>query len=264
MGFSDILPGYMHYDMDWLIGKYENDAPLKYIYFWGHTAASDTVGKECFSQWYPGTFTVNNVVYKTAEHWMMAQKALLFRNPEIFRKIVTSEKPGEVKELGRQIIGFDELIWDAEKYNIVRLGNIHKFNQHKALKEFLLSSDGRVLVEASPLDNIWGIGLAKDSEYISNLYAWPGTNLLGFALMEVRDFLLEFGDIPGDDGEIIPPWRMYPGIHPSDMFYRMGEGEEYVTRLSAQFGTLDRRARVVYYLNNPAPYEWKDFYWDFV
>lgn len=264
MEFKDILPGYVHYNMDWLIGEYEKETTLKYIYFWGHTPDADTVGKECFSQWYPGSFSVNGIKYETAEHWMMAQKALLFDNPEIHQKIVDSEKPGEVKELGRQIIGFDEVVWNAEKYNIVRLGNIHKFNQNKTLKEFLLSSNDRVLIEASPVDIVWGIGLAKDSEHINNLYAWPGKNLLGFALMEVRDFLLEFGDVAENDAQVLPPWIKFPGKHPIDMFFRMGEGEAYIVDLSLQFEKMDRRTRIEYYLNNPAPHEWKDFYWDFI
>lgn len=262
MEFRNILPGYRHYDKDWLMSEFEAGAAIKYICFWGHTPGKDEViGKECFSQWYPASFSVNGIEYKTAEHWMMAQKALLFDNPEIYRRIIATNKPGEVKELGRQITGFDELIWNEEKYGIVRLGNIHKFNQHPALKAFLLSSPDRVLVEASPVDKIWGIGISKDDGHIADPNAWPGQNLLGFALMEVRDFFLEFGEL-NESNVVLCPWIKYPGINPLNMFWKNGEGEEYIVQHATQLKKLNRKAQVEYYLNNPAPYQWRDYYFD--
>lgn len=194
MNLQQLFSGHKHYDMEWLIGETENGFQPKYIYFWGHTGNSKTeVGKECFSQWYYSPFTVNEIVYKTAEHWMMAQKAALFENTDIFHRIIACEKPGEAKELGRQVTGYDDQMWNASKYDIVKLGNIHKFNQHKVLLEFLLGTSNRVLVEASPVDKIWGAGIARDSALIDKPGLWPGANLLGFALMEVRDLFLELG-----------------------------------------------------------------------
>lgn len=183
-----------HYNIEWLIEKFESGDSLKFLYFWGHTKKHDQdVGNFCFSQWFESSFEVNGLTYKTTEHWMMAQKALLFNNKEIFEKIVSSDKPGEAKELGRQVIGFDENIWTENRFEIVRLGNIHKFNQNRDLGDYLLKTGNRILVEASPVDTIWGIGLTKDSNEIDNIYAWRGLNLLGFALMETRDFLNKFG-----------------------------------------------------------------------
>lgn len=188
------IPQGNHYDIKWLTEEYEKGTPLKFLFFWGHTAKlNEGVGKECLSQWYYSPFTVNNIEYKTAEHWMMAQKALLFGDNNTFEKIIQCEKPGEAKELGRQVQGFDEQLWNERRFDIVKLGNIHKFNQHKSLGDFLLNSNERVLVEASPVDTIWGIGLSKDDNDSENIYAWRGLNLLGFALMEVREFLSEFG-----------------------------------------------------------------------
>lgn len=120
---------------------------------------------------------------------MMAQKALLFNDQKMFEKIIACNKPAEAKELGRYVTGFDEQVWNESKYEIVKNGNIHKFNQNAALLNYLLNTGDRVLVEASPVDRIWGIGLAQDDEDITNIYTWRGENLLGFALMEVRDFL---------------------------------------------------------------------------
>lgn len=180
----------MNYHLNWLKNKFDNGEVLKYIFFWGHSNKTpDEIGKFVFSQWYPSPFTVDDVEYKTAEHWMMAQKASLFGDNEISKRILKATKPGEVKELGRQISGFDETQWNNEKFEIVKTGNIHKFNQNKKLKEYLMSTADRIIVEASPTDSIWGIGLSQDSKMIENPHTWKGENMLGFAIMEARDFL---------------------------------------------------------------------------
>ncbi|WP_206513795.1 NADAR family protein [Pseudoflavitalea rhizosphaerae] len=264
MELKDLLQGHKHYNIDWLINETESGTQPKYINFWGHTSNSSvSVGKECFSQWYRSPFTVNRILYKTAEHWMMAQKANLFDDRRNFQKIIESDKPGEAKDLGRQIMGYDDEVWNEAKFDIVKLGNIHKFNQHQALLDFLLGTGNRVLVEASPLDKIWGAGIAKDSPLIDKPYAWPGINLLGFALMEVRDFFLEYGTVMDTNDLLPPPWIRFPEINPHDMFWRMGCGEEYILSLYTQNLTLDSQKRIAYFLNNPAPLEWKDYYSDF-
>ncbi len=120
---------------------------------------------------------------------MMAQKAALFGDTEIERQITESNKPGEAKALGREVRGYIEEVWDAHKFGIVVQGNIYKFSQNKALGDYLLTTGDRVLVEASPVDAIWGAGLAADNPKIQTPHLWRGTNLLGFALMEARDFL---------------------------------------------------------------------------
>ncbi|MFC0518194.1 NADAR family protein [Mucilaginibacter angelicae] len=182
------------YTLQWLIDKHHNDEPLKYLYFWGHTNKhNEEAGKFCFSQWYELPFTVDGATYNTAEHWMMAQKAFLFEDLKTYEKIINAVKPGEAKELGRQVTGFDETRWTEYRYKIVVTGNIHKFNQHPQFAEYLLNTGDRILVEASPVDKIWGIGMAQDNDQITNPNNWRGLNLLGFALMEVRDFLREPG-----------------------------------------------------------------------
>ena len=89
----------------------------------------------------------------------------------------------------RTKINFDPAVWDKVKYSIVLNGNYYKFTQNQAMMDFLLSTGDKILVEASPLDTIWGIGLGKDNEKAFNIASWRGKNLLGFALMEVRDEL---------------------------------------------------------------------------
>ena len=176
------------YSIDWLQSLFANNEPIKYLYFWGHQPSRDgRVGAECFSQWFERPFVVEVLTYPTAEHWMMVEKARLFGDDEILQAILAAPSPGEAKALGRQVRNFDQETWEAERVNIVKAGNLHKFGQHEDLKAFLLASHQRMLVEASPQDQIWGIGLSKDDPAAQNPYQWRGLNLLGFALMEVRD-----------------------------------------------------------------------------
>ncbi|HEX3007233.1 MAG TPA: NADAR family protein, partial [Bacteroidales bacterium] len=176
-----------NFTLEELIKEHQSGERIKYLFFWGHTPAKDQkVGPFCFSQWFSSPFIVDGVTYPTAEHWMMAGKARLFGDTEIASRILSSGNPGEVKKLGRQIRGFDEDTWVAHRFEIVVEGNYHKFSQSSDLKEYLLDTNDRVLVEASPVDNIWGIGIAKNSPVIEDPTQWLGLNLLGFALMEVR------------------------------------------------------------------------------
>ncbi|WP_205859101.1 NADAR family protein [Pleionea sediminis] len=162
---------------------------VKYLYFWGHQKNGAKVSGSCFSQWYESSFMDDNYTYQTAEHFMMAEKAKLFGDIETQQKIIAASNPGAAKALGRQVIGFDEALWVENRFNIVVKGNLLKFGQNKELLEFLLNTKERVLVEASPVDKIWGVGLAADNSKVGNPNLWKGLNLLGFALMEVREQL---------------------------------------------------------------------------
>lgn len=163
---------------------------VKYLPFWGHTPSKDgSISKTCFSQWFASPFDVGGVHYPTAEHFMMAGKARLFGDQAALQRILAAPTPGAVKAIGREIAGFDESLWLQHRWSIVVNANLGKFSQDERLKRFLLDSGERVLVEASPLDTIWGIGLAADDPDMANPAAWKGLNLLGFALMEVRDRL---------------------------------------------------------------------------
>ena len=158
-----------------------------YLFFWGHhPPAGGGLGKGCLSQWWPAPFTVDGIRYPTAEHFMMAGKALLFGDAEAAAQIARACHPGEAKALGRKVPGFDEQRWAAQCFGIVVAGNVAKFSQHPELGQFLLATGDRVLVEASPQDRVWGIGLAADDERAATPRTWQGLNLLGFALMEVR------------------------------------------------------------------------------
>ena len=180
----------MTYSTDWLLNQLAQNAPVKYLFFWGHQPSKDgAITKACFSQWWLADFAVDGITYRSAEHWMMAEKARLFGDENTLAMILAAKSPAEAKKLGRLIQGFVPEAWEAHKMKIVVDGNLHKFSQNPALRQFLGLTNDRVLVEASPVDTIWGIGLAADSADAADPSRWQGPNLLGFALMEVRDQL---------------------------------------------------------------------------
>src|SRR5215469_528542 len=173
--------------VDELVSAIRADRQPKYLAFWGHQPPpGGGVGKGCFSQWWPSAFTVDGETYASAEHFMMAGKALLFGDAEAADRIRAAPHPRAAKDLGRQVRGFDEQRWAERRYDLVVTGNLAKFGQDADLRDFLLATGSRVLVEAAPNDRVWGIGLAADHEHATSPEHWPGLNLLGFALMEVR------------------------------------------------------------------------------
>ncbi|MGW1917231.1 NADAR family protein [Streptomyces sp. NPDC002076] len=173
-----------------LIREVRAGSGIKYLHFWGHRPRPDgRLGASCLSQWWPSPFTVDGVEYATAEHWMMAGKARLFGDAEAERRVLAAGHPAEAKKAGRLVQGFDDGVWERERFRIVVEGSVHKFASDDDLRGFLLGTGDRVLVEASPVDRIWGIGLAADDEAASDPERWRGPNLLGFALMEARERL---------------------------------------------------------------------------
>lgn len=179
----------MYGTVEELVAAVSKGEHVKYLFFWGHTSTRDSVGAECLSQWYEAPFVVDGVHYRTAEHFMMAEKARLFSDQSMAARIVEARSPGEAKRLGREVRGFNEEAWRRARFDIVVRGNEAKFKQNPELGEFLRNTNTQVLVEASPQDRIWGIGLERSAEGADNPRLWKGLNLLGFALMEVRNRL---------------------------------------------------------------------------
>lgn len=178
----------MKYTLQNTKDRFQKKQRVKFLFFWGHTV-KDEITKSCFSQWFSRSFEENGIVYKTAEHYMMAGKARLFNDPETLEKILQAASPNQAKTLGRKVKNFDAKVWDMHKYQIVKQANLLKFSQNKKFKDFLLSTNDKILVEASPYDTIWGIGMLESDSRAENPLLWNGENLLGFALMEVRDEL---------------------------------------------------------------------------
>lgn len=175
-----------------LVSAVESGARVKYLHFWGHRPQPDgRVGASCLSQWWPSPFVVDGVSYATAEHWMMAAKARIFGDAAAELRALEDPNPALAKKAGRLVRGFDGPVWERERFAVVVEGSVHKFAAHPALRAFLLGTGERVLVEASPMDRVWGIGLAADDERASDPRHWRGPNLLGFALMAARERLAE-------------------------------------------------------------------------
>lgn len=161
-----------------------------YLFFFGHTGRPDgRLAPACFSQWWGAPFELEGHTYPTAEHWMMASKARLFGDAEALTEILRSPSPAKAKQLGRTVRGFDEGRWKAARFDLVTRGNEAKFSSTPELRDYLLGTGRRILVEASPRDRIWGIGLAASSPAAQDPLRWRGSNLLGFALVCARELI---------------------------------------------------------------------------
>ena len=165
-----------------------------FLFFWGHTPkTAGAVDKSCLSNWFPAPFELEGLSYATTEHYMMAEKARVFGDQEMSAEIIACPTPGDAKRCGRRVSGFDDAVWKIHRFEIVVRGNVEKFRQNDGLRDFLLATGDAVLVEASPRDRIWGIGLGQSNPKAQDPSTWRGLNLLGFALMEARQRLRAHG-----------------------------------------------------------------------
>lgn len=161
--------------------------PDTHFFFWGSSV---------LSQWHRSSFTLNGVDYVTAEQAMMYGKAKLFDDDEIAQQILETRDARKQKSLGRKVRGFDPVLWDKEKFRIVCDISFAKFDQNDGLRRKLFQTGNREIVEASPHDLIWGIGLDEATARITPVEQWPGENLLGKALDKARDLLVaKYSDV---------------------------------------------------------------------
>lgn len=142
-----------------------------------------------FSQWHPVGFEIDGIKYRTAEHYMMWRKAMLFGDEETAEKILAVKHPRDVKALGREVKNFDSKVWADNCQQAVYDGNYAKFTQNKMMLQAMKDTKGVELVEASPYDKIWGIGLAANDPKALNRDTWEGENLLGVVLNALREKL---------------------------------------------------------------------------
>lgn len=170
-----------------------NGVHLNFRFFLEYQPAKNGyISNACLSQWWPCIFTVDGNAFSTAEHYMMYEKAVLFGDRITAARIIETDHPFEAKTLGRLVRGFDEQRWSEARLEIVMRGNLAKFSQNPKLLSFLMNTGDAVLAEASPTDLLWGIGCREESPIAAQPENWPGQNLLGFALMHVRDHLSRF------------------------------------------------------------------------
>ena len=159
------------------------NAPEEFTFFYGKQSP--------FSQFHPASFRIDGVKYSCAEQYMMHQKALKFGDEKQARLIMKETNPARIKNMGRLVKGFDRTTWNAMSFKIVRRGSRAKFSQNADLKRKLLATAGRTLVETSPFDVRWGIGLGPKHPYAKKRGKWRGENLLGQILTDLRDEMLE-------------------------------------------------------------------------
>jgi len=152
----------------------------KFTFFWSGP----------FSQWHPSPFEIDGVRYGCAEQYMMAEKARFFGDEMTEERIMGTTNPKAQKSFGRQVRGFQQDKWEAVARDIVKRGSRAKFDQNPGIKETLLATAGTTLVEASPYDRIWGIGLSGSDLRALDRKQWLGTNWLGEILTMVRDGML--------------------------------------------------------------------------
>ena len=164
----------------------------RFVLFWGGWP----------SQWAKAHFVVDGVPYNCCEQYMMAEKARVFGDDDALQKILAAADPKKQKAIGRTVRGFDEAVWNGVCRGVVYSGNLARFSQHRGSRAELLATGDRTIVEASPLDRIWGIGLAPDDPAAQDPAQWRGTSWLGVALMQVREALRNGGRTPEDDDEL--------------------------------------------------------------
>lgn len=180
----------MIYDIEALRRAWLAGDKFKFLFFWRPTpAANGRIMESCLSQWWMCGFTVDSVYYSCAEQYMMAEKARLFGDEETLSSIMAAKHPKQMKDYGRAVRNFDRDVWDSRCFEIVCRANMAKFGQNPALLAYLLGTKSRILAEASPMDRIWGIGMGRDHPDAGDPMKWRGRNLLGFALIRVRDQL---------------------------------------------------------------------------
>ncbi len=142
------------------------------------------------SNWYPSAFALNGVNFSSMEQYMMYRKAVCFGDEKIAAQILeTTDDVAEIKALGRLVSGYDENLWNGIRQIVVYEGLLAKFSQNSELKEWLKGTGSAVIAECAVKDRIWGIGLAMCDPDRLDRTKWQGQNLLGYALMMVRERL---------------------------------------------------------------------------
>ena len=176
-------------DPDWTAKYIDMHRPQhrqSFVLFW-----KDDEQNGWLSNWYQRKFVIDDFEYLFVEQYMMAQKAKAFRDSARYTAILRSTKPWECKALGKQVTPFDPKTWDALKYAIVKTANRAKYEQNPDLRAKLLGTGNAMIAEASPKDLVWGIGLDAATASKTDPAKWPGQNLLGRILMELREEFFE-------------------------------------------------------------------------
>ena len=222
----------------------------KCVFFWGACKNANpnngyaNLHKGCLSQWQKCFFEIDGVSYSSAEQYMMAEKARTFGDDETLEKILSAKLPEKIKALGREVKGFDGKKWDSIKFKVVVRGNMAKFSQNRELLSFLLGTGDATLVEASPKDSIWGVGLKEGDRDILDPDKWKGENLLGKALMEVRSNLADTKEAKGimahPNAQFKVGQKAVTGIDALRVYYAQREARRTMTSRSIKKGATNK------------------------
>ena len=139
------------------------------------------------SNWYLSNFIIEGILFSSMEQYMMYKKAMCFDDQIVANKILETKDVAEIKALGRQVSNYNDSIWNGMRQILIYEGLLAKFTQNEDLKEQLISTGDAILAECAVKDRIWGIGLSMTSPKRQDIYQWNGQNLLGYALMLVRN-----------------------------------------------------------------------------
>lgn len=259
----------------------------KCVFFWGACKNANpnngyaNLHKGCLSQWQKCSFEIDGVSYSSAEQYMMAEKARTFGDDETLEKILSAKLPGKIKALGREVKGFDGKKWDSIKFKVVVRGNMAKFSQNRELLSFLLGTGDATLVEASPKDSIWGVGLKEGDRDILDPDKWKGENLLGKALMEVRSKLAATKEAKGimahPNAQFKVGQKAVTDIDALRVYYAQREARRTITSKPIKKGVTNKpvvkvgptRLSVVMGLGTPDSKKWLLFlkdgpYWNYL
>lgn len=141
------------------------------------------------SNWYLSDFRIDSIKFSSTEQYMMYKKAIVFNDNKIAKEILETTDVSKIKALGRQVSNYNDKYWNGVRQIIIYKGLLEKFSQNKDLKKRLLNTGNDILAECAVQDKIWGIGLSMKDVNRWDMEKWRGENLLGFALMMVREEL---------------------------------------------------------------------------
>lgn len=173
-----------------LVQQIQTGQSFEYLTFSRKTAEEPIVNNECLSLLFRAPFRAEGALFKSAEHFVVAEKARMFKDLPSALKAIMAKTPERAHTIGQGIQGFDEAIWAENCEALLVKANFYKFKAHQLLRDFLLCTGDKVLVYADADDLLLGAGFACDSQqYLTDPTRWPGKNLLGFSLMTVRDMI---------------------------------------------------------------------------
>lgn len=144
------------------------------------------------SNWHLSRFTADGIEFSSMEQYMMYNKAIVFNDINVANQILKTTDVAVIKQFGRTVANYDDNYWNGIRQIVVYDGLIQKFSQNSELKRMLADTGNSILAECAVRDRIWGIGLSMEDADRFDRTKWKGQNLLGYALMQVRNKIIKY------------------------------------------------------------------------